>query len=123
MFSFRAVRALSACKAGKIIVGFGISAIGVGTAVSFACVSAYEKRFIDTCKFMAQPLTDVQELENNPGKMTSRMELLILKMQADICNSLSSVDGQKFQIDRWTRKEGGGGISCVLQDSKLVRLF
>ena len=22
----------------------------------------------------------------------------------------------KFQVDRWTRSEGGGGITCVLQD-------
>lgn len=25
----------------------------------------------------------------------------------------------KFKVDRWTRKEGGGGITCVLQDGRV----
>lgn len=25
----------------------------------------------------------------------------------------------KFKVDRWVRKEGGGGITCVLQDSRV----
>lgn len=26
---------------------------------------------------------------------------------------------QNFVVDRWTRKEGGGGITCVLQDGRV----
>lgn len=25
----------------------------------------------------------------------------------------------KFKVDRWLRKEGGGGITCVLQDGRV----
>ena len=24
--------------------------------------------------------------------------------------------GQKFRVDRWTREEGGGGVTCIIQD-------
>ncbi|PVD28601.1 hypothetical protein C0Q70_11194 [Pomacea canaliculata] len=49
---------------------------------------------------MAQPLTDVEKLE-----------------QAEFCKALEEQDGEKkFQVDKWYRKEGGGGITCVLQD-------
>ena len=28
--------------------------------------------------------------------------------------------GKKFRVDRWLRKEGGGGITCVLQDGEVL---
>jgi hypothetical protein len=46
------------------------------------------------------------------------MEAMIMEMQATVCRSLEAADGTaKFHVDRWTRSEGGGGITCVLQDS------
>lgn len=29
-------------------------------------------------------------------------------------------EGHKFLIDRWERSEGGGGITCVLQEGKVL---
>ena len=26
----------------------------------------------------------------------------------------------EFRVDRWLRKEGGGGITCVLQDGEVI---
>lgn len=67
--------------------------------------------------FMAPPVTDPRELRRRPGDMKTRMELLILETQAQVCQALAQVDGgARFSVDRWERKEGGGGISCVLQD-------
>ncbi|XP_014685947.3 oxygen-dependent coproporphyrinogen-III oxidase, mitochondrial [Equus asinus] len=67
--------------------------------------------------FMAPPVTDLRELRARPGDMKTRMELLILETQAQVCQALAQVDGGgRFSVDRWERKEGGGGISCVLQD-------
>nr|XP_008535032.1 PREDICTED: oxygen-dependent coproporphyrinogen-III oxidase, mitochondrial [Equus przewalskii] len=67
--------------------------------------------------FMAPPVTDLRELRARPGDMKTRMELLILETQAQVCQALAQVDGgARFSVDRWERKEGGGGISCVLQD-------
>ena len=65
---------------------------------------------------MAEPLTDASSLENNMDDMKSRMEVMILGVQADICRRLAAIDGQEFRVDRWLREEGGGGVSCVLQD-------
>ncbi|XP_054556646.1 oxygen-dependent coproporphyrinogen-III oxidase, mitochondrial isoform X3 [Talpa occidentalis] len=68
-------------------------------------------------RFMASPVTDLRELRGRPGDMKTKMELLILETQAQVCQALAQVDGgSRFSVDRWERKEGGGGISCVLQD-------
>lgn len=67
--------------------------------------------------FMALPVTDLRELRGRPSDMKTKMELLILETQAQVCQALAQVDGgARFSVDRWERKEGGGGISCVLQD-------
>nr|XP_005896890.2 PREDICTED: oxygen-dependent coproporphyrinogen-III oxidase, mitochondrial [Bos mutus] len=67
--------------------------------------------------FMAPPVTDLRELRRRPDDMKTKMELLILETQAQVCQALAQVDGgARFSVDRWERKEGGGGISCVLQD-------
>ena len=47
------------------------------------------------------------------------MEDMILRGQADLVRALEAVDGGTFQVDRWEREHGGGGVSCVLQDSKV----
>ncbi|KAG3271634.1 coproporphyrinogen oxidase, transcript variant X2 [Ictidomys tridecemlineatus] len=70
--------------------------------------------------FMASPVTDLDELRKRPGDMKTKMELLILETQAQVCQALAQVDGvASFSVDRWERKEGGGGISCVLQDGRV----
>lgn len=69
-------------------------------------------------KFMAEPITPRTMMANNSNDMKTKMELLIMKIQADFCHALENeeVFGKKFTVDRWERKEGGGGITCVLQD-------
>nr|XP_012332559.1 oxygen-dependent coproporphyrinogen-III oxidase, mitochondrial [Aotus nancymaae] len=70
--------------------------------------------------FMASPVTDLGELRRRPADMKTKMELLILETQAQVCQALAQVDGgASFSVDRWERKEGGGGISCVLQDGRV----
>ncbi|XP_054433324.1 oxygen-dependent coproporphyrinogen-III oxidase, mitochondrial isoform X2 [Pteronotus mesoamericanus] len=70
--------------------------------------------------FMASPVTDLRELQRRPGDTKTKMELLILETQAQVCRALAQVDGgASFSVDRWERKEGGGGISCVLQDGRV----
>lgn len=60
------------------------------------------------CKcFMALPVTDLRELRRRPGDMKTKMELLILETQAQVCQALAQVDGgASFSVDRWERKEG-----------------
>ncbi len=42
-------------------------------------------------------------------------------LQDDICNGLESLDGTgKFQEDKWTRPEGGGGRSRVITNGQVI---
>ncbi|KAI1916003.1 Coproporphyrinogen-III oxidase [Ophidiomyces ophidiicola] len=51
--------------------------------------------------------------------MRLRMEKLIKDHQKKIVDELSRIDGKQFTIDDWNRPDGGGGISCVLQDGNV----
>ncbi|XP_056133552.1 oxygen-dependent coproporphyrinogen-III oxidase, mitochondrial [Lampris incognitus] len=79
-----------------------------------------EGDILDRCKrFMSPPVSDVRVLQERKGEMCTRMEMLIMQTQAEFCRALEEADGGTFKVDRWERKEGGGGISCVLQDGKV----
>ncbi|XP_014342372.1 oxygen-dependent coproporphyrinogen-III oxidase, mitochondrial [Latimeria chalumnae] len=80
-----------------------------------------ELLLLERCRhFMSAPVTSLQELRRNSCEMKTKMELLILEVQAEVCKAVAEVDGGAgFTVDRWERKEGGGGISCVLQDSSV----
>ncbi|XP_036368893.1 oxygen-dependent coproporphyrinogen-III oxidase [Octopus sinensis] len=70
-------------------------------------------------KWMADPVTNMEELEKTPNSMRHRMETLIMRIQGEVCHALEELDGEKkFQVDKWERNEidGGGGITCILQD-------
>ncbi len=42
-------------------------------------------------------------------------------LQNNICRSLEEADGiAKFQEDLWTREEGGGGRTCIIQAGKVI---
>uniref|UniRef100_A0A8D0GRP3 Oxygen-dependent coproporphyrinogen-III oxidase, mitochondrial n=1 Tax=Sphenodon punctatus TaxID=8508 RepID=A0A8D0GRP3_SPHPU len=70
--------------------------------------------------FMAPPVSELQELRGRHQDMRSRMEMLIMETQSQVCRALAQVDrGAAFTVDRWERKEGGGGISCVLQNGNV----
>ncbi|KAF2793516.1 hypothetical protein K505DRAFT_276853 [Melanomma pulvis-pyrius CBS 109.77] len=51
--------------------------------------------------------------------MRIRMESFIKAQQKEIVSALEEVDGSKFTVDSWQRPEGGGGITCVLQDGNV----
>lgn len=57
--------------------------------------------------FMAPPVSGLRELRDRRGDMRSRMELLVMETQSQVCNALAQVDrGAAFTVDRWERKEG-----------------
>ncbi|CAF1329344.1 unnamed protein product [Adineta steineri] len=69
--------------------------------------------------FMAEPITNKDLLQKNSYQ--ARMEVFILKLQKQLCQSLEDYEIKqnnqvRFKVDRWTREEGGGGITCVMQD-------
>uniref|UniRef100_A0A3B5KY92 Oxygen-dependent coproporphyrinogen-III oxidase, mitochondrial n=2 Tax=Xiphophorus couchianus TaxID=32473 RepID=A0A3B5KY92_9TELE len=66
--------------------------------------------------FLTTPVTDISVLEEKKDEMSTKMEMLIMETQAEFYKALEEVDGGTFKVDKWERKEGGGGISCVMQD-------
>ncbi|KAL3477990.1 coproporphyrinogen III oxidase mitochondrial precursor [Aspergillus californicus] len=51
--------------------------------------------------------------------MRLRMEKLVKDHQQKIIEELGRIDGNEFTVDTWERPNGGGGISCVLQDGNV----
>ncbi|KZF20693.1 Coproporphyrinogen oxidase [Xylona heveae TC161] len=51
--------------------------------------------------------------------MRLRMEQFIKEQQSEIVAELSRIDGKPFKFDTWNRPNGGGGISCVLQEGNV----
>lgn len=51
--------------------------------------------------------------------MRLRMEEFIKQHQKQIVAELEKIDGKPFHIDTWDRPQGGGGISCVLQEGNV----
>ena len=51
--------------------------------------------------------------------MRLRMEKFIKEQQGEIVAALAACEGAPFRRDEWVRNEGGGGITCVLQDGKV----
>lgn len=72
--------------------------------------------------FMSSPVTELRELRRRPEDMKTKMELMIMETQAQVCRALAQVDGiADFTVDRWERKEGEErapvswlGTSCSL---------
>ena len=73
-------------------------------------------------EWMAQPLTDVDTLMQNKDDMRTKMELMVMRIQKQFVNALElqELPAYKFKVDRWTRPEGGGGITCILQNGHVI---
>jgi coproporphyrinogen III oxidase len=94
---------------------------GIVTAFSIRRAEMEQRRSlqkINVNKFMAAPITPIEKLNKDKDEMRTRMELMIMKVQADLCRALEQEENfdKKFIVDRWERKEGGGGVTCVIQD-------
>lgn len=125
--TFATIGAVKTAKISRSSRVFGASLVASGGVLLYTaysgCVSAAQKAGnIDTSVFMAQPITDLKTLEENPDDMKTKMELLIMKIQKEFCQALEKEEGNgtKFVIDRWSRHNPteGGGITCVLQDTE-----
>lgn len=103
--------------------------IAVGLSVTGALI--YERFFMhgnaqaEAPVQMGATLAEVDEITRRKSKinryspMRLRMEALIQEHQNRIVFALEQLDGKKFKKDEWNRKQGGGGISCVLQDGNV----
>ncbi|XP_065332296.1 oxygen-dependent coproporphyrinogen-III oxidase [Cloeon dipterum] len=93
---------------------------GLAATLAFPSVLAASKP-----DWMAEPISGYEGVKGNDIK--ARMEAMIMQVQADFCRALEQeeADGSvgseptKFKVDRWIRKEGGGGITCVMQEGEV----
>jgi coproporphyrinogen III oxidase len=44
-------------------------------------------------------------------------------LQARIVSALEAIDGKLFSTDRWSRTEGGGGITRVIEDGNVFAVL
>lgn len=78
-----------------------------------------------TIKLDSPSLVELDEATKRRSTVTEispmrlRMEKLIKEHQEKIVNEISNIDGKQFVTDTWERPNGGGGISCVLQDGNV----
>ncbi|KAH8677689.1 coproporphyrinogen III oxidase [Xylariales sp. PMI_506] len=76
-------------------------------------------------KFDSRTLADLDERKKREEGITDespmrlRMEEFIRQKQEEIVSSLEQIDGSRFRRDEWERPNGGGGLSCVLQDGNV----
>lgn len=81
-------------------------------------------------ELICEPITPVDVLNKNQQDQRNQFEVFVLKKQKEIIDCLRKietdytkiVDSPKkvdFKVDRWLRAEGGGGVSCVIQDSNV----
>ncbi|MFW8567113.1 oxygen-dependent coproporphyrinogen oxidase [Orrella sp. 11846] len=57
---------------------------------------------------------------NAPLKVdTARVKDYFLTLQQSIVSGLEALDGTPFQTDRWTREQGGGGVSRLLENGQV----
>ena len=83
---------------------------------SFGAFFASKKRGMEECT--AEPISGYEALNGNLLEPRLQMEKLCMEIQYKLCKELEKFEDKKFTVDRWMRKEGGGGISCILQDGK-----
>ncbi len=55
-----------------------------------------------------------------PENAIERVKSFLLEFQTRLCQGMEQIDGVgKFFSDEWSRNEGGGGISCVLENGNV----
>lgn len=74
---------------------------------------------IDLSQVLDGTISDEKEIHDNKDKMRYKMEAYITNLQGKIIKKLQELEPEsKFIVDKWSRKEGGGGITCITQDGK-----
>ena len=51
---------------------------------------------------------------------TSRVKEFLLELQQLIVERMQQVDGKTFRRDGWERPEGGGGLSCLVEEGNVL---
>lgn len=130
---------------GNVLVGFSLFGTNANTADEYFGPSLeFEdvKTFLDKSNaFMADPVTDKAVLAAEHDQMRRRMEVFISRVQKNVFTKLIEIEEEAASsgtnspieqndgicdkisdmvtVDRWIRKEGGGGITCIIQNGRV----
>ncbi|WAR07975.1 HEM6-like protein [Mya arenaria] len=118
------MRTSSTHKFGRVLlVGVGGTSVVVGAVTLWTKGgnSVLAASMLEGKDWMSSPITDPHEMEKNADSMRIKMEMMIMDIQREFCRALEAEeeDDMKFKVDKWSRKQGGGGITCVLQDGRV----
>ncbi|KAF3483557.1 coproporphyrinogen III oxidase [Arthroderma uncinatum] len=97
----------------------------IGFATALTAAALYSTSTTPPISLDAPTIAQLDEQARRQSEITPsspmrlRMEKLIKDQQKRIVDELSQIDGKSFIIDEWNRPNGGGGISCVLQDGNV----
>ncbi|ORY64293.1 coproporphyrinogen III oxidase [Pseudomassariella vexata] len=105
----------------RLTNGVLLAAAGAATVSVLTCAVANQKPL----KLDSRSLADKDERTKREDGVTEespmrlRMEEFIREKQKEIVFALEQIDGKAFRLDEWQRPNGGGGLSCVLQDGSV----
>ncbi|KAI9020815.1 Coproporphyrinogen III oxidase [Phycomyces nitens] len=92
--------------------------VGLGAAALLAFTVANAKEvYCDAAHDDNQRRTEGPITDQDPMRL--RMESFVKGLQSRIVADIESIDGKQFSRTTWQRKEGGEGITCVLQDGNV----
>ncbi|KAK0613879.1 Coproporphyrinogen III oxidase [Immersiella caudata] len=99
----------------------GVTALSLLVATPLFYKMAVDEPYMLDAPTLAERDQQTKRAEaiTNASPMRLRMEKFIKEQQVEIVRALEAIDGTKFRVDEWQRKEGGGGITCVLQEGKV----
>lgn len=72
---------------------------------------------------MGDTFDRVETLREDPREdipLAHRMKRFCEALQIRITRKLEALDDSSFQVDRWSREEGGGGITAVIEDGSVI---
>ncbi|CAB4396687.1 unnamed protein product [Rhizophagus irregularis] len=92
----------------------------ISSGLSFYCLKGFQLTGQVECAASVNNKPKNVNFNNDERiPMRHRMEKYIKSLQLLIIKEIESLDGKKFEIDRWEREQGGEGISCILQDGNV----
>ncbi|CAH8582558.1 unnamed protein product [Heterobilharzia americana] len=75
---------------------------------------------VNVSDWMSSPVSAIDHLQNTDGCYRSKMEMLCMELQGHLCKQIEEIDKKaKFRVDKWERRAGGGGISCILENGEV----
>ena len=123
-----------------VLKAVAIGALGVAASLSLAMQGSCGEGIVE-CDTQKNPITGLTKLSNKPDvsnldpsildnaqvPMRKRMETYVKLLQSRIVGAIAQEENAKdsegqpaeFLVESWERKEGGEGISCVLQDGRV----